>query len=76
MNRGIEVLQTCALPLGHGAVQFTLYYYNREFFVCQEGKEFFEKFLIFMLAILYYMQKAHSRSRMRFDEFLDVFKQY
>ena len=46
MNRGIEVLQTCALPLGHGAVEFTLYYYSREFSVCQGEKAFFKNFII------------------------------
>jgi len=28
-----------------------------------------------MLALLYYMQKAHSSSRMRFDKFLNIIKQ-
>ena len=59
MNRGIKVLQTCALPLGHGAVEFTLYYYSRDFYVCQEGKTFFDNFIIFAYLAPYYgMKKA------------------
>ncbi len=40
---GIEVLQTFALPLGHGAVFRTLIYYNRYIGSCQPLFEIFLK---------------------------------
>ena len=43
MNRGIEVLQTFALPLGYDAVFIVLCYYNKVFRVCQGGAELFLK---------------------------------
>ena len=56
LNRGIEVLQTCALPLGHGAVQFMLYYYSRGFWICQEGFQSFCLFIFIYMKFSYFCE--------------------